>query len=64
MTVRLYVPRDAAALALGADRVAKKLAEEAAGRVVARSDGGESIADIEKVVPVRELDAAIDSELQ
>jgi formate dehydrogenase iron-sulfur subunit len=32
MTVRLYVPRDAAALALGADRVAKKLAEEAAGR--------------------------------
>jgi len=32
MTVRLYVPRDAAALSLGADRVAKKLAEEAAGR--------------------------------
>jgi len=32
MTVRLYVPRDAAALALGADRVAKRLADEAAGR--------------------------------
>jgi len=32
MTVRLYVPRDAAALALGADRVAKRLADEAARR--------------------------------
>ena len=32
MTVRLYVPRDAAALALGADRVAKRFADEAAGR--------------------------------
>lgn len=29
MTVRIYVPRDAAALALGADRVAKALAREA-----------------------------------
>ncbi|MGQ3291403.1 MAG: formate dehydrogenase beta subunit [Shinella sp.] len=29
MTVRIYIPRDAAALALGADRVAKALAREA-----------------------------------
>jgi formate dehydrogenase iron-sulfur subunit len=29
MTVRIYIPRDAAALALGADRVAKTLAREA-----------------------------------
>lgn len=32
MTVRIYVPRDAAALALGADRVAKALAREADAR--------------------------------
>ena len=32
MTVRIYVPRDAAALALGADRVAKALANEANAR--------------------------------
>ncbi|MCT7667562.1 formate dehydrogenase beta subunit [Shinella kummerowiae] len=32
MTVRIYVPRDAAALALGADRVAKTLANEANAR--------------------------------
>ena len=32
MTVRVYVPRDAAALALGADRVAKTLAREAEAR--------------------------------
>jgi formate dehydrogenase iron-sulfur subunit len=32
MTVRIYVPRDAAALALGADRVAKVLANEANAR--------------------------------
>ncbi|MCJ8057128.1 NADH-quinone oxidoreductase subunit NuoF [Shinella curvata] len=32
MTVRIYVPRDAAALALGADRVAKALATEAHSR--------------------------------
>jgi formate dehydrogenase iron-sulfur subunit len=32
MTVRIYVPRDAAALALGADRVAKTLAAEAHSR--------------------------------
>jgi formate dehydrogenase iron-sulfur subunit len=32
MTVRIYVPRDAAALALGADRVAKALSNEANAR--------------------------------
>jgi formate dehydrogenase iron-sulfur subunit len=32
MTVRIYIPRDAAALALGADRVAKALAREADAR--------------------------------
>ena len=32
MTVRIYVPRDAAALALGADRVARALSEEAHSR--------------------------------
>ncbi|MXN48762.1 formate dehydrogenase [Shinella kummerowiae] len=32
MTVRIYIPRDAAALALGADRVAKALAGEADAR--------------------------------
>lgn len=32
MTVRIYVPRDAAALALGADRVAKALTNEAEAR--------------------------------
>ena len=32
MTVRIYVPRDAAALALGADRVARALAAEAQSR--------------------------------
>jgi formate dehydrogenase iron-sulfur subunit len=34
MTVRVYVPRDAAALALGADRVAKALALEAGNRAL------------------------------
>ena len=32
MTVKIYVPRDSAALAVGADRVAKRIAEEAAAR--------------------------------
>ncbi|MDP9810639.1 formate dehydrogenase iron-sulfur subunit [Rhizobium tibeticum] len=32
MTVRIYVPRDAAALALGAERVAKAISEEIAAR--------------------------------
>ena len=32
MTVRIYVPRDAAALALGAEKVAKALAGEIASR--------------------------------
>ena len=34
MTVRIYIPRDAAALALGADRVAKALATEAQSRAL------------------------------
>ncbi|WLR92076.1 formate dehydrogenase beta subunit [Shinella zoogloeoides] len=34
MTVRIYIPRDAAALALGADRVAKALATEAQSRTL------------------------------
>ncbi len=32
MTVRIYVPRDAAALALGAEKVAKAIAQEIAAR--------------------------------
>lgn len=32
MTVRIYVPRDAAALALGAENVAKAIAQEIAAR--------------------------------
>ncbi len=32
MTVKIYIPRDAAALALGADKVAKAIAQQVANR--------------------------------
>lgn len=55
MTVRLYVPRDAAAIALGADRVAKALAGEAHSRkldVVIVRNGSRGMHWLEPLVEV------------
>jgi len=62
MTVRLYVPRDAAALALGADRVAKALSAEAHSRkldIVIVRNGSRGMHWLEPLVEVETAEGRI-----
>ncbi len=62
MTIRIYVPRDAAALALGADRVAKALSTEAHSRkldIVIVRNGSRGMHWLEPLVEVETAEGRI-----